>query len=391
MLDRRKLIRSRHGTDAAKVGFVELFFDLVFVFAVTQVSHFFLANLNIAGALQALILLLAVWWVWVFTSWVTNWLDPETTPVRIMLFLLMLAGLIVSASIPMAFAERGAWFAGAYVAMQVGRSLFTLFVLRGIDRANYRNFQRITAWLSASAAAWLAGGLSDGDSRTAYWTLAIAIELVSPAFGFWAPGIGRSQTTDWNIAGEHLAERCGLFIIIALGESVLITGSTFAGLTWTPEVLMAFVVSLTGSATMWWIYFHVGAKRATKAIEETDNPGRFGRLAYTYIHVVIVGGIMVSAAADEILLGEPGDRTGLAETLLLVGGPMLFLAGCTLFKWSTTNIVPRSHLIGFALFGIWLALSFGLPCLVVGFGALVTLIAVAILEYRWAARPDVAE
>src|SRR6202035_4019364 len=108
----------------SRVTYAELFFDLVFVFAVTQISHTLLGRFTPLGALQTTLLFLAVWWVWVYTSWITNWLNPELTPVRILLFLLMLGGLVLSTSIPMAFESRGLWFASAYAAMQVGRTMF---------------------------------------------------------------------------------------------------------------------------------------------------------------------------------------------------------------------------------------------------------------------------
>lgn len=123
---RRGLLRRRGGHEAGRVTFVELFFDLVFVFAVTQLSHTLAAHPTITGALETGLLFLAVWWVWIFTSWVTNWLDPERTPVRLLLLGLMFAGLILSASLPTAFAGGALAFAGAYSAMQVGRCLFML-------------------------------------------------------------------------------------------------------------------------------------------------------------------------------------------------------------------------------------------------------------------------
>jgi low temperature requirement protein LtrA len=110
----------------SRVTNAELFFDLVFVFAVTQLSHTLLGRFSPLGAVQVTLLFLAVWWVWVYTTWVTNWLNPELTPVRILLFLLMLGGLVLSTSIPTAFEGRGLWFAIAYAAMQVGRTLFWL-------------------------------------------------------------------------------------------------------------------------------------------------------------------------------------------------------------------------------------------------------------------------
>src|SRR5690242_21739504 len=136
------LLRARNKDGHARVTFVELFFDLVFVFAITQLSHGLLHHLSAGGALQILLLLFAVWWVWIYTSWSTNWLDPETTPVRLMLFALMLAGLVLSTSLPKAFAGHGWAFAGAYVAMQLGRSLFVLRALAGRSPANFLNFQR---------------------------------------------------------------------------------------------------------------------------------------------------------------------------------------------------------------------------------------------------------
>src|SRR5215470_6248411 len=131
----RVLVPDRH----ARVTNAELFFDLVFVFAVTQVSHTLLHHFTPLGAIQATMLFLAVWWVWVFTAWVTNWLDPEQTPVRLLLFFLMLAGLVLSTAIPEAFESRGLWFAGAYVTMQVCRTAFLLVVTPPERIGEHRN------------------------------------------------------------------------------------------------------------------------------------------------------------------------------------------------------------------------------------------------------------
>ena len=141
------LLRARDGAESSKVTFVELFFDLVFVFAVTQLSHALLEHLTFSGAAQTTLLLMAVWWVWIYTSWATNWLDPEKIAVRLMMFALMLAGLVLSTSIPQAFETKATAFASAYVFMQVGRGLFTMGAVRPESPGNYRNFQRINAWL----------------------------------------------------------------------------------------------------------------------------------------------------------------------------------------------------------------------------------------------------
>ncbi len=331
---------------------VELFFDLVFVFAVTQLSHLLLAHLGWTTALQVGLLMVAVWWLWIFTTWVTNWLDPERAAVRVTLFLLMLAGLVLSASIPQAFGARGLQFATAYVAMQVGRTLFFIWAVRHERVQMRRNFQRIAVWLALSGVVWIAGAFADPDVRLGVWALALGIEFVSPAVYFWVPGLGRSSVADWNVDGGHMAERCGLFVIIALGESLLVSGATFSGAPWTAPVVGAFACAFGGAVLMWWLYFDRGAVAGHHRIAHSAEPGRSARIAYTYLHLPIVAGIVLSAVADELVLAHPShlDTAGLAVAL---GGPALFLIGVGAFKWVSRDRVrpPLSHLVGLALLG----------------------------------------
>src|SRR5664279_4529927 len=212
----RPIVPNQH----SRVTYVELFFDLVFVFAVTQISHTLLGRFTPLGVLQITLLFLAVWWVWVYTSWTTNWLNPELTPVRVLLFLLMLGGLVLSTSIPKAFESRGLWFAIAYAAMQVGRTVFLWASTSQNQTLARMNAIRITVWLSLSAIFWVAGGIAEGHARLALWGIALGIEYLSPAVRFWIPKYGASQVADWMVEGGHMAERCAGFIIIALGESL---------------------------------------------------------------------------------------------------------------------------------------------------------------------------
>jgi len=344
------LLRSRQAHDSGRVTMVELFFDLVFAFAVTQLSHRLLAHMDWTGAAQTALLLFGVWWVWVYTSWVTNWLDPERTPVRVCLFALMLAGLVLSVSIPEAFTERRFAYIGAYVSMQVGRTLFFLWAVRHESLPMRRNFQRILVWLTTSGSLWVVGAFLEGEARFACWAVGLLIEIVGPAMYFRVPGLGRSTTADWDVDGGHLAERCAAFVIIALGESLLVTGATFAEAEWNATTIAAFVVAFLGSVAMWWVYFDSGAERASHRIAHSADPGRIARVAYTYIHVLIVGGIIVCAVADEISLVHPGHADDAAIAVIL-GGPMLYLAGNALFKWVTNDRrrPPLSHLVGLAL------------------------------------------
>jgi low temperature requirement protein LtrA len=348
--DDGRLLRERSPHQHNRVTYVELFFDLVFVFAITQISHTLLAHFTPLGVLQVTMLMLAVWWVWVFTSWTTNWLDPEQAPVRVMLFGLMIAGLALSTSIPKAFENRGLAFAVAYSAMQVGRTLFFLWSVPTSAVGQRNNFIRILIWLGISAVFWIAGGLSEGNLRIGLWLVALAIEYCGPAMRFRSPGLGASTTQDWEVEGGHMAERCALFIIIALGESIVVTGASFAEAAWTAPVICAFVVALLGSIAMWWVYFHIGAEAGSEHISRSADTGRLARLAYTYLHLPIVAGIVVSAVGDELLLAHPDGHVGVKEILSIVGGPLLYLIGTILFKHAIRGIYQLSHLVGIGLF-----------------------------------------
>ncbi len=335
----RVLVPDRH----ARVTNAELFFDLVFVFAVTQLSHTLLHHFTLHGAVQVTLLFLAVWWVWVYTTWVTNWLDPDQTPVRILLFLLMLGGLVLSTSIPTAFEGRGLWFAGAYAAMQVGRTAFWLLATPKHRTLVRHNAIRILIWLTGSAVFWISGGFAEGEMRLYLWMVALAIEYVAPAARFWTPGLGFSSVEAWAVEGGHMAERCSLFIIIALGEAVVVSGATLAELAWTLENVSAFLAALVGSIAMWWIYFHRGAEAGAEMISKSVESGRVARLAYTYLHMPIVGGIILTAVADEVVLKHPTGHSDLKTVVCAIGGPLLFLVGTILFKHSIRGFLQLSH------------------------------------------------
>ncbi|WP_420134594.1 low temperature requirement protein A [Rhodopseudomonas sp.] len=375
----RNLLRVRKPHEHSRVTYVELFFDLVFVFAVTQVSHFLLAHFTPLGALQTLILMLAIWWVWVYTSWITNWLDPELTRVRLMLFALMCAGLLLSTSIPRAFESRGLAFALAFVAMQVGRSAFATFTTPTSDPLRL-NFFRILSWLVISGVFWIAGGVLDGTAQIALWLAALAIEYTGPVAGFYVPWIGASTTQDWSVEGGHMAERCALFIIIALGESIVVTGATFAGIEWTGISFAAFVSALFGAVAMWWIYFHIGVHLGAERISQSSDPGRLARLAYTYLHLPIVAGIVVTAVSDEQVLAHPSGHAGVEVILTTLIGPLLFLVGVLLFKRAVRGHLQPSHMAGIAVLIALTPLAPFLSPLLLSAATTLTLIGVGLWE-----------
>ncbi|KRA57857.1 hypothetical protein ASD79_16225 [Caulobacter sp. Root655] len=375
----RRMLRDRQGGGHARVTYVELFFDLVFVFAVTQLSHGLIAHPTPQGVLETGLLLMAVWWAWIYTAWVTNWLDPERPPVRIMLFVVMVVGMLLTMSIPKAFGERGLIFACAFVAIQLGRSLFTLWAVRA-DVALRRTFQRISLWFAASGVLWIAGGLADGPWRLALWSTAIAAEYVSPALGFWIPGLGRVKANEWDIEGGHLAERCALFTIIALGESILVMGATTATMAWTPVVIAAFLAAFAGSLAMWWIYFSFTAEAASEAISHAKDPGHVARVAYTYSHLLPIAGIIVTAVGDEWVIHHPLGHTDLKTAAALIGGPFLFLLGGLLFKKAVFQLWSPSRGAGMAALTGLAAVSLTISPLVLSVATTLVLVGVSVWE-----------
>lgn len=376
--DHGGMLRTRDGGEQRATP-LELFFDLVYVFAITQLSHLLLGHLTVGGALETLFLLLAVWWAWVYTTWVINWFDPDRPPVRVLMIALMLVSLVMSVAIPQAFGERGLMFALAYVTIQVGR---TAFVVLALDKSSSlgRTFQRMLAWFAIPAVLWVVGGLLEGEARYVLWVLALALEYAGPAAGYYTPGLGRSATADWTVEGGHLAERCQLFVIIALGESILVTGTTFGEIEASAVTVCAFVVAFLGSVALWWIYFARSAEAAREVFTSSEDPGRLGRSAYTYFHLPMVAGIIAVAAADELTVAHPGETGTLASITLTLGGTALFVAGHALFKWAVFGVLPWSHAVAVAALMALIAAGFAIPTLALSGAAGLIVVGLAVWD-----------
>jgi len=375
------LLRRRDGHHA-RVTYEELFFDLVYVFAVTQLSHELLQNLTLTGVVETLILWFAVWLGWQYTCWVTNWFDPETPRIRGVLFAVMLAGLVMASAIPGAFGERGLVFALAYVAIQLGRTFYIVWEL-GRDHPLSANYRRMFGWLCIAAIFWIAGAFAEHWMRTAFWIVAVACEYLSPMFGFALPGLGRSRTSDWTIEGGHLAERCQLFVIVALGETLLATGATLAKASdWNPAILSAMLATFLGTLAMWWLYFGTSSKDATDTITHADDPGRIGAY-FHYVHAILIGGIIATAVGNDLVLAHPHDGLKTAYALVLSGGPVIYLLGSAIYKRIVYGKLPASHLAAIAAL---LALLFVAPFVdLLTMGWLTTLVMLA--AGFWEGRP----
>jgi low temperature requirement protein LtrA len=383
------LLRGRAGVE--RVTNVELFFDLVYVFAVTQLSHYLLGHRSVAGALQTGLLLIMVWLLWVYTTWLTNWLDPERIAVRLLLLGLAGASLVMSAALPGAFGARGLAVGCAYAVMQIGRSVFAVIALRG--EPLQRNFQRILAWCVASGALAVVGGLVGGNARAALWVGAVGVDMLGGAVGFYTPGLGRSTTREWTIEGGHFAERCQAFVLIALGESIVVIGATLSGLARISVAeVAAFLVALITSVGLWWLYFDRSAGDAEQVIASSADPGRLGRAAYHFIHPVMVAGIIVGAAADEIVLSHPGSAAGAATSWLILGGVGLFIGGHAAFKAVVWRRPSWPRIAALAVLGLLGAVRLAGPRLpALALGACAAAVVVGVAAWDYAARDEDAE
>jgi low temperature requirement protein LtrA len=325
---------------------LELFYDLVFVFAVTQVSHLLLQHLTWEGAGQAAMVLLVVWWSWNYTTWVTNELDPESIVVRLLLIALMLGSLLMAIAIPDAFGDKALLFACSYVAIQVGRHLFLTFAAAEADTIERRRAARILVWFVVAGALWIAGAIADDGTRTALWLAALALDYGAPLVTFWLPGRERLSPAAWDVGTEHFAERFQLFIIIALGESIVITGATTADLELSTTRVVAFALAFLATAAQWWLYFNLVANIAQRRLAQAANRTLMARDAYTYLHVVIVAGILLGAVGDELVIAHPTGQLPNRELVAVACGPALYLLAHVALRLRMTGTISPRRLAG---------------------------------------------
>jgi low temperature requirement protein LtrA len=325
---------------------LELFYDLVFVFAVTQVSHLLLDNLGWEGAGEAALALLVVWWAWNYTTWVTNELDPDSPVVRLLLLGIMLATLLMAVAIPDAFGSKGLLFAASYVAIQVGRHAFLTFASARPGTIERERSADILIWLGAAGVFWIAGALVEDGARTTLWLVALGIDYFAPVVLYRVPGRRQLGPETWDVETAHFAERFQLFVIIALGESIVLIGVTTADLDLDAARLGALALAFAGTAALWWLYFDYVAPIAERRLELASNRTLLARDGYTYLHVVLIAGIIGWAVGDELVIEHPMDELPWSEVVVLVAGPAVYLLGHVLFRLRMAGTLSRKRLAG---------------------------------------------
>jgi low temperature requirement protein LtrA len=369
---------SRQPGAEREVSPLELFFDLVYVFAIGQVSHHLVAHVDLRTGAETVILALAVFYAWYMAAWGANWLDPDPLPVRIALVGLMFASLLMSVGIDDAFNDRAWLFVTGYLLFQIGRCAFLIVALRG--RPQGEHFVNNLVWELLSGVLWVAGVIADGDARLLLWGLAVAGAYVGGWAQHWLPGRGRRVDLEHTeIAAGHLVERFRLFFIIMLGESVLAMGNAFAGEPFELDRLLALAIGFAGTVALWWCYFQRAEALGARAAEDAEDAGVVG-LWGTWTLTLIVLGVIAIAVADELAIVHPGDDATLGFTILAFGGPALFLFAQLLFQQAALGRAPRSRALGLGALAI-LAVATAQLTFIVGIAASsAVLIAVAISD-----------
>ncbi|MDO6581051.1 low temperature requirement protein A [Photobacterium sp. 2_MG-2023] len=355
---------------------IELFFDLVYVFTIIQLSHFLLAHSSWLGALEALTLFAAVWWSWNYTAWATNWLDPDHARGRMLMVVLMACALLMAIAMPLAFSSRAGLFAGAYVVMALTRAGYMALVFRG-ERMG-QNYAQLGAWSGISGLFWMAGVWLP-ELRLGCWMLAVVIDYAAPYVGFWLPGKGATPMESWPLRGLHLLERNQQVFIIALGESILLLGGLLVGNALHADTLAAATVGFFLIVTLWWIYFvHLTEAGEHRFLQEADHT-KLARASLAYAHGIMVGGAIVTAVAIELIVDHPLEPVHLPVVTAAAAGPSIFLFGSAMFRRTIAKKMPFAYLIAVVALVLWswLAFSFHWLGLWLGTGVLGILLSLA--------------
>ncbi|MFI6236584.1 low temperature requirement protein A [Micromonospora sp. NPDC050784] len=379
-----RLVRSEASFQRAT--FLELFLDLVFVFALTRISARVIVDFTdgqrgvYAGLGQALLLFLALWAVWSLTVWSTSWLDPEAPIVQTVIVITMIGAMTMAVAVPDGFGARAGLFAVTYVSLQIGRVVY--FHIAGHGRPDPRQTTRVLVWFGLSAPLWIIGGLaSTGTVRGTLWTLAALIDYAGFFLGWPTPRIGAQRIGGQMIAAEHLAERYQQFFLIAIGEAVFVIGVAYSGSGFHADQTGGFLLALTTTVLLWRIYFHIAGRVLDAAIGRARDAARLAT-DMAFAHTAMVAGVVLTGVGFELFITEPLGHLPAAWLIAIFGGPGLFLAGRSTLEYQVFGRVSRSRIAGLLALGLLTPVALHLQPLTAGAVAAVVLLGVAGADTR---------
>jgi low temperature requirement protein LtrA len=343
------------GTDEHEVTPLELFFDLVFVFALTQVTSLLADDPTWGGVFRGMLVLAALWWAWSTYAWLTSAIDVDEGGVRLTMLAAMGALFGVALAVPGAFGDDAVLFGVAYLLVRLLHLVLSATVVRNEP---YRRdaLLRFAPTAIFGASLLVLAGFLEGRARIAVWLVALAIDYLGPA----VIGAGRG----WRVAPEHFAERHGLIILIALGESIIAIGLG-AGLELDTGVIVAAALGIVVVSALWWLYFDVAAIFARRRLMQSTGLElhRLALHAYSYLHLPMAAGIVLFALGLKTTVDHVGEPLDTVPAVALCGGAALYLLGHIAFLFRTTGRVFRRRTVGAVVLLTLIPLAVAIPAL----------------------------
>jgi low temperature requirement protein LtrA len=365
-------VSEQHAEREQRVTPLELFFDLVFVFAFTQVTTVLSDDPTWGGLGHGLLILAALWWAWAAYAWLTNTVDPGEGAVWAAMLVAMAAMFVAALAVPEAFGRHGVVFGVAFLIVNVMHLTLYALMARG-DRDLLAAILRIAPSALTGAALIIAAGFVHGGLRSVLWLAALAVGLVGPLF---------SGLSGWRVQPAHFVERHGLIVIIAIGESLIAIGLGARGTGLGAGVIVAAVVGLAVTSSFWLAYFDFFPIRAQQLLADRSGAQRtaLARDAYTYLHLPMVAGIVLFAFAMKTTLAHVGDELDTISAVGLCGGPALYLFAYVLLRLRVSRTLGRGRLVAAVASALLLPIAVVVPALIAL--TLVTAVWVALHAYE---------
>ncbi|MET8042439.1 low temperature requirement protein A [Micromonospora sp. NPDC005215] len=376
--------------DPGRATFLELFFDLVYVFALTRISARAFEDLTdgpareharaaVTGSGKTLLLLLALWSVWQGTAWTTSRYDPYRVPLQTVVITALVCSMLMGVAIPRAFSETALMFAVAYVVAQLTRPLILSIALGAHP---YRRLKvRMAVVFAFSGVFWISGAMMTTNVQVVLWSAALVIEYLAARCGWPVPGLGRSTVSKWEIAGEHLAERYQQFFLVALGETILVAGFAYSMGPYESGHVWAFALALATSIMLWRIYVQRAGRILGEAVVKARHPANIGRSAAD-THLLMVIGLAATAIGYELIIEHPLETIPGAWLAMVLGGPALFLAGRARLEYEVFGRVSPSRWVALTVLVAASVPLLHLPGVVATAAGVVVLVAVAVVDAR---------
>lgn len=367
----------RPAADPRRVGYLELFFDLAFLLSLARLSSYLQAHLNAFGGLRMLLLLAAIFWVWLLTTLMADWYDPDHRIVQALIAGSMFGSLMMAAAAPKAFGAYALVFAASYVAVHAVRGVVLIIALRG-HRLQRRSL-RVTIWFLLTGVLWILGALVP-PAQVPLWTVAILLDLGAVWFGWPLPWLGRVSPEDLRTTGGRLAERFQQVFLIAVGELILLAGVSYGEAGLSVPTSVAFTLTFTNAALLALIYYAPAGRQLGRVIDRSEYPESVGQEA-AYLHVFLIAAVIAIGVGDRLLIAQAPVDARPRTLVVALAGTALFLVARIMLSLVTYGRLSLARLAGFIAVVCLTPAAFHLPSLAVIAIVDLVLIVTAVSDY----------